>query len=485
MKSLDYVMINGGGGMTSLVQNTGGSNPHESILNFKLIRDNLSSFIDPSLIDSMSEEEIEVHLMKIMNRNNRTCSIQESDHHQNDISMTQIFQPELDSNTLNYIQNPDVIPMDGVNDQTLDTFYCNFHPPCSANLSDTSSGIGIESGLCDRDYKNNQELVVNGSNECNNTMKRKGRSMKSVTFDSSLDSSNTTGSGCSNGILTDSTGNSSSSMAFPPIPNPHINHHNHHHPHVHLHHQELNDGSTQQPFYGHTRLQKQAEFVPKITSSEILCNDGSNSQQHWSPSKYSQEGHPCEQKQSMDHQQEQQLYQCLKGGKKNFNPNLSQIFQTRHNHNVPNWPSSSNCSSSSSPSSLLMVTPPYPGNCTSSANNTSSYCDGHHNNDSQNMMVTNNGTNVAGYESSLLDPSMIPSTGMTLTMMIDHSRDFGSSNNCSPSSNSCHGTKKHFEQQHLLHHSVCQQNSGHYHHVLQSGHRPGNMHINSVGSLFT
>lgn len=476
---LDYVIMNG----ESSVQNDG-SNTVDSILNFKLIRDNLSSFIDPSIIDSMSEEEIEVHLMKIMTGNNRNCLIHDQSDHQNDISMTQILPLELDGDTLNYIRNPDVIPMDnGVNNQTLDTFYCNLHPPCSTNISDSSSGIGIESGHSACDRTNQEQIVgINGSDD-GNTMKRKGRSMKSVTFDSSLDSSNTTGSSSnSNGVVTDSISGNNGSSSCSPTSN-HHHHHNQHLHHVHLHqHQELNDGTTVVPFYGYNNSQQyQKQGFEPNTSSGIPSNDGHNNleQEHWlQPVKYSQEGHTCEQQ-----QHQQNLYQCLKGVKKNFNSPTSQIHrpQTRHNiNNTPNWPSSSNCSGSSSPSSSLLMVTPCTGKCSNTVNNTSSYCDGHHK-DHSNMMVTNNGTNVPGYESSFLDPSVtIPSTGTM--MMIDHSKDIGLRNNCSSPSNSFQlGPRQHFEQQHLLHHSHRQ--PSHYHHAsYQAEHRPGNVHINTVSN---
>ena len=465
LNHLDYVLIHGNGevGSHQMIPSPSSSIQNESsvmdqMFNFKLIRDNLSSFIDPNIIDSLSEEEIELHLMKVMGNSQ---SIEGEG-----VSLTQIL--EVDS-SLSFLRSPDVIPAPSIGkEQAVNTFYCNLHPPCIES--------SLDEGMCElneRDthqqnqmynHQQHQEPVMSGDG----TMRNKNRrSLKSVTFDSSLDSSNTATTAEDSGINSSLTPSSYSSTSSPL----HL-HHNHH---VHRFHQQQNDG-TGNSLYGHQQPQNQQQNQPQSLSSGIPCNDddGHNNlnwlqQQHQlvqQQNQYPHESHCGRRNNMVDSiQQQATLYQSLR--QQNFNPcSVPSQLQTRHNghscshekrsgdrigsygvhhHHNPNWPSatsSSNCSSSSSPTSLLIGTTSscHGSSATTVVNNTSSpffhhptadsCCDDRH---SSNIVSNHNsstkGTNVPSSSSSSLLYELDPST-VTVTTMMDHSIH----GNCSASS---------------------------------------------------
>lgn len=523
LNHLDYVLIHGNGadevGSHQMIPSPSSSIQNESsamdqMFNFKLIRDNLSSFIDPNIIDSLSEEEIELHLMKVM-ANSQSIEGREG------VSLTQIL--ELDS-SFNFLRSPDVIPAPSIGkEETVNTFYCNLHPPCIESSS-------LDGGMCElneRDthqqnemynHQEHQEPVVSGSGD--GTMRNKNRrSLKSVTFDSSLDSSNTGTTTEDSGINSSLTPSSYSSTSSPL----HLHHHNHH---VHRFHQQQNDG-TKNSLYGHQQPQNQQQKTQSL-SSGIPCNDddGHNNlnwleqQQHQliqQQNQYPHESHCGRRNNMVDPiQQQGTFYQSLR--QQNFNPcSVPSQLQTRHHnghlcshekrsadgvgsygvhhhhhHHNPNWPSatsSSNCSSSSSPTSLLIgTTSSCHGTSASSAttvvNNTSSSpflhhptsdscCDdGHSSNIVSNHNSSTRGTNVPSSSSSSLLYELDPST-VTVTTMMDHSIH----GNFSASS---FQNAKIYDQQQQSNHSSHQ--PGQYRFQQTCGHRTG-IHTNSVSVL--
>lgn len=498
LNHLDYVLIHGNGdevGSHQMIPSPSSSIRNETsvmdqMLNFKLIRENLSSFIDPNIIDSLSEEEIELHLMKVMANSQ---SVEEGEN----VSFTQIL--EVDS-SLNFLRSPDVIPAPSVGkEETVNTFYCNLHPPCVESSS-------LDGGMCELNERdthqqnqmyNHQEPVVSGSD---GGMRRKNRrSLKSVTFDSSLDSNTarTEDSGINSSLTPSSYSSTSSSLHF--------------HHHVDRFHKDQNDG-TENSLYGHQEPQNQEQSL----SSGIPCNDDDshknldwlqeeqNHNLNWlqeeqnhnldwlqeEQNQYPHESH-CGRRNNMVDSIQRQATLCHSLRQHNLNPSsLPSQLQTRHHnghpcchekrsrdgvgsygvhhhHHNPNWPSatsSSNCSSSSSPTSLLIGTTSSCHGITSSChgisaksschgssatsschgssatvvNNASSSflhhptadscCDDGH---SSNIVSNHNstkGTNVPSSSSSLLY-ELDPST-VTVTTMMDHSIH----GNCSASS---------------------------------------------------
>lgn len=426
------------------------------MIHFTLIRENLSSFIDPVLIESMTQEEVELHLIKIMSNNRSMMEGGPSD----TIPVIPILG--IDSITSNFVQSPDVIPAstnvvvngngsDSINNQSMvgggGTYqHFNLHSIHYATTSDTASspseGCCTES-MCEggRDqnpphpkYHHQQEIaVVNDASSCsdgvNETMlkgkkgkeARKKKGAKSVTFDSSLDPNTTTST---NGDSGNNSSMTSCSSSFSPT-----HHSNHHHDHVHVFQQHENrggkDGGTT-IFYGY---EQQPSMEASISSRIPLnCIDGNGHEKNWyqqqmAPLQFQQQDHPCEQE---------------RGGGRNWLPASASV---------------SNCSSSSSPSFNLTL-PFYPNGTLSTDssvdNNTCTFfLPSHPSTDGSsnclaNSLVTNNvnTSNVHPFSSSLDlvgPPMVLLSTPLT---MMDHSID----GKCS----STFQVGGSFDQQHLL-----------------------------------
>ena len=426
------------------------------MIHFTLIRENLSSFIDPVLIESMTQEEVELHLIKIMSNNRSMMEGGPSD----TIPVIPILG--IDSVTSNFVQSPDVIPAstnvvvngngsDSINNQSMvgggDTYqHFNLHSIHYATTSDTASspseGCCTES-MCEgeRDqnpshpkYRHQQEIVVvNDGSSCsdgvNETMlkgkkgkeARKKKGTKSVTFDSSLDPSTTTST---NGDSGNNSSMTSCSSSFSPT-----HHFNHHHDHVHVFQQHENrggkDGETT-IFYGY---EQQPSMEASISSRIPLnCIDGNGHEKNWyqqqmTPLQFQQPDHPCEQE---------------RGGGRNWLPASTSV---------------SNCSSSSSPSFNLTL-PFYPNGTLStdgSVDNTSTFflpslpSTDSSSNCLANSLATNNvnTSSVHPFSSSLdlVGPSPMVLLSTPLTMM-DHSIDRKCSSTLRAGGN--------FDQQHLL-----------------------------------
>lgn len=404
----------------------------DQMIHFTLIRENLSSFIDPLLIQSMTQEEVELHLIKIMSNNRSMMEEGPSD----TIPVVPILG--IDSVTSNFIQSPDVIPAstnvavngngsDSINNQSMvcggGTYqHFNLHSIHFATTSDTASspseGCCTES-MCEgeRDqnpphpkYHHQQEIVVNDGSSCsdgvNETMLKgkKGKEArkkgtKSVTFDSSLDPNTTS----TNGDSGNNSSMTSCSSSFSPT-----HHSNHHHDRVHVFQQHEDrgrkDGGTT-IFYGY---EQQPSMEASISSRIPLnCIDGNGHEKNWyqqqmTPLQFQQQDHPCEQE---------------RGGGRNWLPASASV---------------SNCSSSSSPSFNLTL--PFYSNGTLSTdgsvdNNTSTFFLSHQSSDGSsnclaNSSVTNNvnTSSVHPFSSSLdlVGPSPMALLSTPLTMM-DHS----------------------------------------------------------------
>lgn len=428
------------------------------MIHFTLIRENLSSFIDPVLIESMTQEEVELHLIKIMSNNRTMMEGGASD----TIPVIPILG--IDSVGSNFIQSPDVIlastnvvvngnGSDSINDQSMvgggGTYqHFNLHSIHYATTSDTASspseGCCTES-MCEEErdqnpphpkYHHQQEIIVvndgsSFSDGVNETMlkgkkgkeaRTKKKGTKSVTFDSSLDPNTTTST---NGDSGNNSSMNSCSSSFSPT------HSNHHHDHVHVFQQQHEnrggkDGGTT-IFYGY---EQQPSMEASISSRIPLnCIDGNGHKKNWyqqqmTPLQFQQQDHPCEQE---------------RGGGRNWLPASASV---------------SNCSSSSSPSFNLTL--PFYSNGTLSTdgsvdNNTSTFfLPSHPSNDGSsnclaNSLATNNVnmSNVHPFSSSLdlVGPTPMVLLSTPLTMM-DHSID----RKCS----STFQVGGKFDQQHLL-----------------------------------